>query len=141
MRRLIRISSQSSSDMLRLAMSESQKSMSMLISVTESIYTIIDSIVSMQATYSETYTDLMRIVEIASNWLRALGKIEGKNESGSEEELRKLVLDISKKIVENVPALRLEDDDIDHAEAVMTHTLLLKEDPQAFQNNDFEVTG
>lgn len=95
----------------------------------------------MQATYSETYTDLMRIVEIASSGLRALGRIEGKNEIGSEEELKKLVLDVSKKIVENVPALRLEDDGIDQAEAVLTHTLLQKADPNAFKNNDFEVVG
>ena len=92
-------------------------------------------------TTSQTYDSLMKISEIVNRALRDMGKIEGKNREGSEEELRTLILDVSKKITENLPICQLENDELDHAEAVLTHTLLLAEDPNAFKNNDFEVTG
>jgi len=83
----------------------------------------------------------MKISEIVNRALRDMGKIEGKNREGSEEELRKLVLDVSKKIAEQLPIYQLENDELDHAEAILTHALVLAEDPNAFRNNDFEVVG
>jgi len=74
-------------------------------------------------TYDETYTSLMKTIEIASRALRDLGKTQGKNALGSEKELRYLVLDVSKKIVQSLPSYQLERDDIDHAEAVLSTTL------------------
>jgi hypothetical protein len=93
------------------------------------------------ATYDETYTYLMRIVEIASRGLRDLGKIQGKNALGSEEELRQLVLNVSKKVLENLPVLQLENDDIEQEDSRYCHLLALLEDPDQFKTNDFEVTG
>jgi len=92
-------------------------------------------------TASQTYDSLMKISEIVNRALRDMGKIEGKNREGSEEELRKLVLDVSKKIAEQLPIYQLENDELDHAEAILTHALVLAEDPNAFRNNDFEVVG
>jgi len=93
------------------------------------------------ATYDETYTDLMRIVEIASRGLRDLGKIQGKNALGSEEELRVLVLGVSKKLLENLPVHQFENDEIEHEDSRYCHLLAVLEDPDQFKTNDFEVTG
>lgn len=92
-------------------------------------------------TATQTYDSLMKISEIVNRSLRDMGKIEGKNDLGSEEELRSLVLGVSKKIAERLPCYQLENEEIDHAEAVFTHQLILANDPNAFKNNDFEVTG
>jgi hypothetical protein len=93
------------------------------------------------ATYDETYTDLMRIVEIASSGLRDLGKIQGKNALGSEEELRRLVIGVSKKLLENLPVRQFENDEIENIDSKYSHLLTIAEDLKAFQNNDFEVVG
>ena len=93
------------------------------------------------ATYDGTYTSLMRIVEIASRGLRDLGKIQGKNALGSEEELRVLVLDVSKKVLESLPVHQFENDDIEREDSRYTHLLAVLEDPKQFKNNDFEVVG
>lgn len=83
----------------------------------------------------------MGIVEIASRGLRDLGKIQGENALGSEEELRVLVLDVSKKLLENLPVHQFENDEIEHEDSRYSHLLSVLEDPRAFQNNDFEVVG
>ncbi len=92
-------------------------------------------------TTAQTYDNLMKISQILNGAIRDMGKIEGKNLEGSEEELRKLVLNVSKKIAENLPIYQLENDELDHASAVLTHALVLADDPDAFKNNDFEVVG
>lgn len=92
-------------------------------------------------TTTETYDSLSKISDIVNRALRDMGKIEGKNALGSEEELRVLVLDVSKKICENLPAHQFENEKIEDAEAKLSHVLALLEDPRAFQNNDFEVVG
>jgi hypothetical protein len=74
-------------------------------------------------TYSETYDSLEKIVEIAHSAIRQMGNIEGRNISGSEEELRYLVIDVSKKIVQNLPVHMLENDEIEHEESVFTSSL------------------
>ena len=93
------------------------------------------------ATYDETYESLMRIVKTASDSMFELGKIRGKNALGSEEELRVLVLNTSKKILESLPVHQFENDDIEDVDSKYSHVLTLLEDPRAFQNNDFEVVG
>lgn len=92
-------------------------------------------------TATETYDNLYRISVIVNRALRDMGKIEGKNQEGSEGELRALILDVSKKIAENLPIGQLESEELDHASAVLTHAIILADDPSAFQNNDFEVVG
>ena len=92
-------------------------------------------------TASQTYDSLMKISQIVNRALRDMGKIEGKNREGAEEELRMLVLDASKKIAENLPIYQLENDELDHAEAILTRALILADDPNEFKNNDFEVVG
>jgi len=74
-------------------------------------------------TGSETYTSLTRVIETAQRGLRELGRIEGRNDLKSTEDLRYLVLDISKKIVESTPAFQLCRDDIDDAESHLCSVL------------------
>ena len=64
------------------------------------------------ATYDETYESLMRITKTVTDGMFELGKIRGKNAFGSEEELKVLVIDISKKLLESLPAHQFEDDEI-----------------------------
>jgi len=93
------------------------------------------------ATYDETYESLMRITKTVTDGMFELGKIRGKNAFGSEEELKVLVIDISKKLLESLPAHQFEDDEVDHLESCLSHKLSLLEDPNQFRNNDFEVVG
>ena len=92
-------------------------------------------------TSAETYDSLMKISDVVNRALRDMGKIEGKNAFGSEEELRCLVLNTSKKLLENLPALQLENDQIEDMDSKYTHLLAVLEDPTQFKNNDFEVVG
>jgi hypothetical protein len=82
-------------------------------------------------TYAETYDSLSKISDIVNRALLDLGKIEGKNALGSEEELRYLVLDISKKIVQNLPSYQFDRGDIDHAESMLSTTLNRASDEEA----------
>jgi hypothetical protein len=92
-------------------------------------------------TASQMYDSLSRISDIVNRALRDMGKIEGKNALGSEEDLRYLVLDVSKKIIEQLPALQLERDDIEDEDSRYCHLLAKLADPAAYRTNDFEVTG
>ena len=92
-------------------------------------------------TAAQMYDSLSRISEIVNRALRDMGKIDGKNAVGSEEELRSLVLNTSKKLLENLPALQLENDQIEDMDSKYTHLLAVLEDPSQFKNNDFEVVG
>jgi hypothetical protein len=74
-------------------------------------------------TYDETYDSLFRVMKEAQYAMHELGKIEGRNDLGSDEALRYLVLDVSKKIVQALPSYQFERDDIDHAKAVLSTTL------------------
>lgn len=92
-------------------------------------------------TATETYDSLSKISDIVNRALRDMGKIEGQNRLGSEEELRYLVLDVSKKIIEQLPALQLERDDIEDEDSQYCHLLAKLADPSAYRTNDFEVVG
>lgn len=124
----------------------------MLMCDTKCINTNIDTIVSMAKvtvmrqnekipTASETYDSLMKLSETVNRALRTLGKIEGENALGSEEELRNFILSTSRKICEHLPIHQLENEELEHAESVLSHRLALAEDPDQFKTNDFEVVG
>jgi hypothetical protein len=68
-------------------------------------------------TYSETYNSLAKISAICARGIRASGKIEGQNCLGSEEELRQLVLALSKDILNAMPCLQLENDEIEEMDS------------------------
>ena len=92
-------------------------------------------------TAAETYDSLLRISETVNRALRSLGKIEGKNGLGSEDEIRDLILSTSRKICEQLPIHQLENDSLEDAEAALSHRLALAEDADQFKTNDFEVVG
>ena len=85
------------------------------------------------ATYDETYESLMRIMKTAADGMFELGKIRGKNAFSSEEELRVLVIGVSKKLLESIPAHQFDDDDVEHLESCLSHKLTLLEDPAQFK--------
>lgn len=74
-------------------------------------------------TYAETYNSLVKIAQMAQYALHELGKIEGRNNFGSEEEIRYLVIDTSMKIIQNLPVHQLERDDIDNQDSVFCSIL------------------
>ncbi len=73
--------------------------------------------------YSETYMSLANILDEVRRGLRELGKIEGRNDLESNNDLRHLVLDVSKKIIQSTPAHQLEREEIDDAEAKLCSIL------------------
>jgi hypothetical protein len=92
-------------------------------------------------TFAETYSDLIAICKAAQSGLYECGRLRGRNDLTSDEELRQLVLSTSKAILNRLPCLQLENDAISDMDSRYSHLLTITEDPRAFQNNDFEVTG
>ena len=90
-------------------------------------------------TYDETYNDLFRLTGIIHTALYDLGKIRGRNDLQSEKDLRYLVLDVSKKIVQALPSEQSEDDRITDAAAKLSTVLNRIANPDD-ETNDFEVT-
>ena len=72
---------------------------------------------SRSPTFSETYDSLIEVGRAVQRGLRDLGKIEGKNDLTSDEELRQLVLSTSKAILDRLPCLQLECDAIEHEDS------------------------
>ena len=72
---------------------------------------------SRSPTFSETYDSLIEIGRAVQRGLRDLGKIEGRNCEGSDEDLRQLVLSTSKAILNHLPCLQLECDAIEHEDS------------------------
>ena len=72
---------------------------------------------SRRPTAAETYDSLMEVGRAVQRGLRDLGKIEGKNDLTSDEELRQLVLSTSKAILDHLPCLQLECDAIEHEDS------------------------
>jgi hypothetical protein len=60
-------------------------------------------------TIDETFNDLVAINKIVMVSLHELGKVRGKNNPLTEEDLKKLVLTTSKAILCRLPCLRLCD--------------------------------
>ncbi len=93
-------------------------------------------------TFSETYDSLMEVGRAVQRGLRDLGKIEGKNDLTSDEELRQLVLSTSKAILNRLPCLQLQNDAIEESDsrygAILTRLENAEgeEDPEALQCQD-----
>ena len=92
-------------------------------------------------TFDETYNDLVAICKAAQSALYDCGRLRGRNDLQSDEELRVLVLSTSKAILGRLPCLQLEDEAISDMDSKYSHLLTITEDPHAFKNNNFEVTG
>jgi hypothetical protein len=92
-------------------------------------------------TFDETYNDLVAICKAAQSALYDCGRLRGRNDLTSDEDLMPLVLSSSKAILARLPCLQLENDAISDMDSKYSHLLTLTEDPNAFKNNDFEVTG
>jgi len=78
---------------------------------------------SQSPTFSETYDALVGICNAAQKGLYELGRIRGKNDPQSEEELRQLVLEVSKGILSKLPCLQLDDDAIEEMNSKYSHLL------------------
>lgn len=68
-------------------------------------------------TAAETYDSLIEVGRAVQRGLRDLGKIEGRNDLTSDEELRLLVLSTSRGILDHLPCLQLECDAIEHEDS------------------------
>ncbi|MDD4579585.1 MAG: hypothetical protein PHF80_02810 [Methanothrix sp.] len=93
-------------------------------------------------TFSETYDSLMEVGRAVQRGLHDLGKIEGRNCEGSDEELKQLVLSTSKAILNHLPCLQLECDAIEHEDGryctILTRleNAVGEDDPEALSCQD-----
>lgn len=91
-------------------------------------------------TFSKTYDSLIEVGRAVQRGLRDLGKIEGRNCEGSDEDLRQLVLSTSKAILNHLPCLQLQNDAIEEADSRYGAILMRLEnaegDPEALQCQD-----
>ena len=74
-------------------------------------------------TTTETLESLMKICEISQMAIREIGKIEGKNEIGSEAALVEVIVRGSKAILQAMPYLQFEDDMIESLDSKLCHRL------------------
>jgi hypothetical protein len=77
----------------------------------------------MTPTTTETLDSLMKICEISQKAIREIGQIEGKNELGSEQALLEIIVRRSKAILQAMPYLQFEDDEIEELDSKMCHRL------------------
>ncbi|MDI9399816.1 MAG: hypothetical protein QM433_09770, partial [Euryarchaeota archaeon] len=70
----------------------------------------------------------MKICEISQKAIREIGQIEGKNELGSEQALIEIIVRRSKAILQAMPYLQFEDDEIEELDSKMCHRLNQLED-------------
>jgi hypothetical protein len=68
-------------------------------------------------TYDETYSSLAAICQACQRALFDLGKIRGRNDLQSDEELFDLVIKSSKSILNKLPCLQLEEDAIEEVDS------------------------
>jgi len=94
-------------------------------------------------TFDETYNDLVAVCKAAQRGLYDLGKIRGRNDLTSDEDLRQLVLSTSKAVLYRLPCLQLECDAIEHEDSRYGSILARMEnakgeeaDPEALQCQD-----
>jgi hypothetical protein len=92
-------------------------------------------------TFDELYNDLVAICKAAQSALYECGRLRGRNDLTSDEELRQLVLSTSKAILDRLPCLQLENDAIEQMDSKYCHTLNkfmegLEEDPEALSCQD-----
>jgi hypothetical protein len=74
-------------------------------------------------TTTETLDAMMKICEISQMAIREIGKIEGKNEIGSEAALVEVIVRGSKAILQAMPYLQFEDDMIESLDSKLCHRL------------------
>jgi len=93
-------------------------------------------------TFDETYNDLVAICKAAQSALYDCGRLRGRNDLTSDEELRQLVLSTSKAILDRLPCLQLENDAIEQMDSKYSHMLrLLEDDPEALSCQDQAQKG
>ena len=68
-------------------------------------------------TFDETYNDLVAVCKAAQSALYDCGRLRGRNDLTSDEDLRQLVLSTSKAILDCLPCLQLECDAIEHEDS------------------------
>jgi hypothetical protein len=74
-------------------------------------------------TFDETYSDLVAICKAAQSALYECGRLRGRNDLTSDEELRILVLDVSKALLAALPCLQLEEDAIEEMDSKYSNLL------------------
>ncbi|MCK9597550.1 MAG: hypothetical protein M0R06_00840 [Sphaerochaeta sp.] len=74
-------------------------------------------------TASETVTALMKVCEESQRALREIGRIEGRNATGSEKELLEVIVRRSKAILQAMPYLQLNDDVLEGLDSKICHRL------------------
>jgi len=74
-------------------------------------------------TFDETYNDLIAVYKAAQSALYDCGKLRGKNDLTSDEDLRQLVLSTSKTILGRLPRLQLEHEAIEEMDSKYSHIL------------------
>lgn len=77
-------------------------------------------------TFDETYNDLMAVCKVAQSGLYECGRLRGRNDLTSDEDLRQLVLSTSKAILGRLPCLQLKDDAIEEMDSKYSHMLTKK---------------
>jgi len=68
-------------------------------------------------TYDETYSSLLNICKVCQRALYDLGKIRGRNDLQSDEELLNFVIYSSKAILDKLPCLQLGDEKIEEIDS------------------------
>jgi hypothetical protein len=74
-------------------------------------------------TSDETFNDLVAINKIVIDSLHELGKVRGKNNPLTEEDLKKLVLATSNAILGRLPCIRIGDAAIEEMNSKYSHLL------------------
>jgi hypothetical protein len=86
-------------------------------------------------TFSETYDSLLAVCAAAQQGLYELGKIRGRNDLHSDEELRQLVLTTSKAILAKLQCLQFEDEAIDEKDSKYSRISTKKADDLALKGD------
>lgn len=74
-------------------------------------------------TFDETYNDLVAVCKAAQSGLYDCGRLRGRNDLTSDEELKQLVLTTSKAILGRLPCLQLEEDAIEEMDSKYSNLL------------------
>jgi hypothetical protein len=96
---------------------------------------------SRSPTFDETYSDLIAVCKAAQRGLYDLGKIRGRNDLQSDEDLRQLVLSTSKAVINHLPCLQLEHDAVEEADSRYGHVLNTLEDAEGLECTDQALAG
>ena len=92
-------------------------------------------------TFDETYNDLVAVCKAAQSALFECGRLRGRNDLTSDEDLRQLVLSTSKAILDRLPCLQLECDVIEQADSRYGHVLNTLENAEGLDCTDRALAG